>query len=102
MANTFSVFLAFVPFVAALAEGVDVELMTRYGLLGIVLGWFMLRADKRLAGIEHKMGGLNRTMLIEILSRENVSKQAKAECRRELRKVAPDLAEEIDRHHGEG
>lgn len=71
------------------------EALARYGLLGIVLGWFMLRTDKRLAGIEHKLTGLHRTMLIELLTRPNLPIAARSEVRRELRKSAPDVLAEF-------
>ena len=94
--NIASYIMAFIPFLSQLGDKLDPEQITRYGLLGCVLAWFMFRADRRLAGIEHKMGGLNRTMLIEILSRPTTSERAKIECRNELRKVAPNLADELD------
>ena len=87
--------LAAVPFVSGLIAQVEAESLARYGILGCVLAWFMFRADKRLGGIEHKMAGLNRTMLIEILSRPTTSEKAKQMCRDELKKVAPDLAAEF-------
>ncbi len=87
--------LAFVPALAELVGPVEPETFARYGLLGAVLAWFMVRADKRLGGIEHKMAGLNRTMLIEILSRPSTTERAKQACRDELRRVAPDLLAEF-------
>jgi hypothetical protein len=87
--------LGMLPLFTALVEGLDPDSVARYGLLGAVLGWFMLRADKRLAGIEHKMGGLQRTMLLEILSRPTTSVRARQLCQEELRKVAPELAEDV-------
>lgn len=83
---------SFIPVVSAMVEGADPESIARYGILGAVLAWFMFRADKRLGGIEHKMTGLNRTLLIEILSRPGTSGIAKRAVREELRRVAPDLA----------
>lgn len=88
--------MAFVPLAVSMAEIADPALVEKYGILGLVLAWFMLRADKRLAGIEHKIGGLNRTMLIEILSRPSTGEKARQACREELRKVDPRLADEAE------
>jgi hypothetical protein len=96
MQNAVFQLLAFVPVLSQLGEGADVEALAKYGLLGVVLAWFMIKADKRLGGIEHKMVGLNRTMLIEILSRPTTSERSKQLCRDELRKIDPSLADEIE------
>ena len=96
MNNLFTILIAFVPLFSELSGPFDTETVAKYGLLGCVLAWFMVRADKRLGGIEHGMNGLRRTMLIEIFSRPNTSERARLECKKEMRKVAPDLADEMD------
>jgi len=95
-----SILASFIPVVIATLEGADPESIAKYGVLGAVLAWFMFRADKRLGGIEHKMVGLNRTMLIEIMSRPGTSPAAQKLCREELRKVAPELSASIDDEQG--
>lgn len=95
MTNLFAFVAGVAPFLASIAEGVDLDRLTVNSLLGLVLSWFMLRAEKHLSGIKHQMAGLNRTMLIEILSRPGTSPRARLEARRELHKEAPDLAREM-------
>ena len=85
--------IALLPAASAFMEGLDPDTVARYGLLGLVLGWFMLKADKRLSGIESKMEGIQRTMLLDILSRPATSDRAKLECERELRRIAPELVD---------
>ena len=65
----------------------EYPLLYTYGPMGIFAAYFMLKIDPRLASIEHKMVGLNRTMLIELLSRESISVAAKAAAREELEKL---------------
>lgn len=101
MQTVLSTVIGFVPFAAALLDKVEPDSLARYGLLGVVLWWFMLKADKRLAGIEHKMEGLNRTMLIEILSRSGTSLAARQMAVKELRKIDPALADENAHFAGE-
>lgn len=95
MTHLFAFFVTAAPILASVAEGVDFDRLTVNGLLGLVLSWFMLRAEKHLAAIKHQMAGLNRTMLIEVISRPGTSDRARLEARRELRKEAPDLAREL-------
>lgn len=87
--------LAASPFLVGIIEQASPDALARYGLFGIVLAWFMFRAEKRLSGIEHKMGGLNKTMLIEIMSRPTTSVRAQRLCKDELRKIDPMLAQEF-------
>lgn len=95
MTHLFAVFVGLAPLLASVAEGVDFDRLTVNSLLGLVLSWFMLRAEKHLSGIKHQMAGLNRTMLIEVLSRPGISDRARREARRELNKEAPELAREM-------
>lgn len=84
------------PTIAALLAQAEVQSIAQYGVLGAVLAWFMLRAEKLLAGIEHKMIGMNKTMLIWLLESQNTTPKAKQACRAELRKLDPDMADEIE------
>ncbi len=70
------------------------EPFMRYGLLGVIIGWVLLKVDKRLDSIEkaiqgnsHKITGLNRVLLLEMLSRDNLSIQTKVLAREELAKA---------------
>ena len=58
-----------------------------YGLAGCIIFYLMHFIDKRLGRIEHRLSGLQRTMLIELLSRDSISIQAKAMAREELSKI---------------
>lgn len=77
------------------AQVQEYEPFMRYGLLGIMIAWVLVKLDRRLESLEnsmkantHKVTGLSRTLLIELLSRENVSIQAKAAAREELARVS--------------
>lgn len=69
------------------AEISPYEPFLRYGLLGLVVGWILLRLETRLDGISHKIIGLNRTLLIDLIARESVSVAGKAMARQELEKL---------------
>jgi hypothetical protein len=47
----------------------------------------MWKVDTRLGRIEHRLVGVNRTLLIVLLSRETLSPQAKQMAHEELSKV---------------
>lgn len=101
-AQVLNALLPLVPFAAEVLTNAGAESLAKYGLLGAVLAWFMVRNEKsqdrvvvHLEKLEHKMSGLSRTMLIEILSREGLSERAKRACHTELQRVAPDLADEM-------
>jgi len=72
-------------YIAQLVE--PYELFFRYGLLGVIVGWILFRLEGRMASIEHKLIGLNRTLLIELLSRETISFMAKKMAEAELEKL---------------
>ena len=85
------------PALAQLVTSADGETVAKYGLLGAVLAWFMIRAEKRLGAIEHGLSGVRRTILIDVLSRPGISAQTRRMGMAELKKAAPDLLEELDR-----
>jgi len=87
--------VASMPFLAAVLAQAEVQSVAQYGVLGAVLGWFMLRAEKLLQSIEHKIVGMNKTMLIWLLESQSTSPRAKQACREELRKLDPGMADEI-------
>ncbi len=74
----------------------DFEPFVTWGLAGIIILWFLWRVDGRLMALEkainhnsHKLTGITRAMLIELLSREESSVAAKAAAREELAKFPP-------------
>ena len=87
--------VASVPFLTAILAQAEVQAVAQYGVLGAVLAWFMLRSEKLLTRIEHKIVGMNKTMLIWLLEAPATSQTAKRMCREELRKLDPHLADEI-------
>lgn len=45
-----------------------------YGPMGIILGWFMWRGEKlagEVRGLAHRIDGLTRALLVDMLNREN-------------------------------
>lgn len=83
------------PTIAAVLAQAEVQSIAQYGVLGAVLAWFMARSEKMLASIEHRIVGMNKTMLIWLLESQNTSPRAKQACRAELRKLDPSAADEI-------
>ena len=90
----FASILAFAPLLSAMTDGLDTDALSRYGLIGAVLLWFMTRVDKRLVGIESGVNGLKRAMMLDVLSRPTTSQRARTVCREELRQTDPELADE--------
>jgi len=82
-------------FVAVLGQADGLEKVAGYGLLTGILAWFMRSADQRLRAIEHNLNGMRRTILIDVLARSSDSAVRRA-VREELRRVDPDLADEIE------
>ncbi len=96
-----NIFVAFAPMIGAAIEAAEPETFVKYGLLGTVIYFLMIKADKRLNGIEHKIGGLNRTLLIELLSRPGTTPQGKKAAREELKKLDPSYVEDGAGGYGE-
>lgn len=56
--------------------------------LGAAMAFYLLHVVvKRLDKIDHRLVGLNRVMLIELIGRESLSVAAKAQAREELEKL---------------
>ncbi len=87
--------VVFLPMATAILAQAEVQSIAQYGILGGVLGWFMLKAEKAFLRIEHKIVGMNKAMLIWLLESQNTSPRGKQVCRDELRKLDPDMAYEI-------
>lgn len=70
-----------------------------YGPMGIMLAWFALRAETRIDRVidrldylGHKINGMTRAMLAEIISRENHDSQARKIAEEMLRQNDADSA----------
>lgn len=61
-----------------------------YGPMGIVLAWFMFRGEK-LAGeirsLAHRIDGLTRAMLMDMVNRDTCGDQAKRMAQEEIAKI---------------
>jgi len=86
-----------------LAQLEDYKPLLNYGLAGVFMAWLMWRVDGRLMSIEkainhnsHKMTGITRAMLIELVGRETTSVAAKAAAREELARFSPPPQESTD------
>lgn len=88
-------FVASIPLALVLLAQAEVQSIAQYGVLGAVLAWFMVRSEKLLERIEHKIVGMNKTMLIWLLESQTTSPRAKTACKEELRKLDPHMADEI-------
>lgn len=62
-------------------------LLTVYGPMGVMLGWFMFRFERWMTKLNHKIDGLTRAMLITELGRENAAPHA--------RELAKDMLDKI-------
>lgn len=62
-------------------------LLTVYGPMGVMLGWFMFRFERWMTKLNHKIDGLTRAMLITELGRENAGPHA--------RELAKDMLDKI-------
>ncbi len=79
--------------IAALAQvASDFGPLAQFGVLGIVLGWFMFRAEKlittgatamnsELAKLASRIDGLTRAMLMDLVNRDSVGIHTKAQAR---------------------
>lgn len=61
--------------------------VAQIGFPSVVAVLMLTRFDSRLGSIEHRLVGVQRTLLIELLSRETISLQAKTMARQELEKL---------------
>ncbi len=68
----------------------DNPVLIAYGPLGVICGWFMVRFEKifgELRGLNHKIEGLTRAMLVDLLERESVGRKAKDYAREAIAKI---------------
>ncbi len=69
---------------AVAASPETVSILLTYGPLGIILAWFMLRAEQKLERIPqelrtlgHRLDGLTRALLADVISRDEGDHKAK-------------------------
>lgn len=72
-----------------LAQTVTPGTLAQYGLPGLMIAWFALRAEKRLEAIETVIGTLAKTVLLDVVSRDATPEK--------VRKSAAEILEEIER-----
>lgn len=60
---------------------------SQYGLLGIMLYWFAVRFERRLEKHSDVISALSRSILLDVLSRPNLSPRVKEEVHELLEKV---------------
>ncbi len=73
--------------VAAVEPG---SVLISYGPMGVILGWFMLRGEKlvvEIRGLSHRIDGLTRALLMDLVSRDSVGIQTKTQARAEIAKI---------------
>lgn len=68
----------------------DHPLLLSYGPLGIMCAWLMTRGEKvfsEIRGLGHRIDGLTRAMLMDMVQRDNVGKVAKEYARGAIAKI---------------
>lgn len=71
------------------------SVLISYGPMGIILGWFMLRGERlvvEIRSLSHRIDGLTRALLMDMVSRDNVGLATKAAAREEIAKIEARLA----------
>lgn len=58
-----------------------------YGPMGIMLAWFMVRHDRAMNTLSHRIDGMTRALLVDTLSRDNVGDVARRYAEKELAKI---------------
>lgn len=65
-------------------------LLLAYGPMGVILAWFMVRGEKlviEIRSLSHRIDGLTRALLMDLVSRDSVGIQTKAQARAEIAKI---------------
>ncbi len=66
------------------------SVLLTYGPMGVILMWFMIRGEKlvvEIRGLSHRIDGLTRALLMDLVSRDSVGVQTKAQARAEIAKI---------------
>lgn len=64
--------------------------LAQFGLLGIVLGYFMYQGTKLTAeirGLAHRIDGMTRALLMDMISRDSVGPATRAQAQAEIAKI---------------
>lgn len=65
-------------------------LLLTYGPMGAILLWFMARGEKlvsEIRSLSHRIDGLTRALLMDMVSRDNVGPATKAQAQQEIAKI---------------
>ncbi len=65
-------------------------LLLAYGPMGVILAWFMIRGEKlvlEIRSLSHRIDGLTRALLMDLVSRDSVGVQTKVQARAEIAKI---------------
>jgi hypothetical protein len=68
----------------------NTSVLLTYGPLGVICAWFMLRAEKvftELRSLSHRIDGLTRALLADMVERDSVGIQTKKYARAEIAKI---------------
>lgn len=66
----------------------DPAVLAQYGLLGIILGWFMFVFSKKMDTHSAVISDLSKTILLDILSREAISESVRVQAQALMDRVA--------------
>ncbi len=64
--------------------------LAQFGLLGVVLGYFMYQGTKlasEIRGLAHRIDGMTKALLMDLISRDSVGPHAKAEAQQAIAKI---------------
>lgn len=64
--------------------------LAQFGLLGIVLGYFMFQGTRlagEIRGLAHRIDGMTKALLMDLISRDGVGPHAKAEAQKAIAKI---------------
>lgn len=76
------------PLIAQIAaETNPYSLLVAYGPMGIMLAWFMLRSERAMNNLAHRIDGMTRAMLVDTLSRDNVGHNTRKHAEQQLAKI---------------
>jgi hypothetical protein len=62
------------------AMTIDPGIFAQYGVIGLMLWWFAFRLEKRLDRHSEIVNALSRSILLDVLSRDNLSERVRLEA----------------------
>ncbi len=66
------------------------SILLAYGPMGVILAWFMIRGEKlvvEIRSLSHRIDGLSKALLMDLVSRDSVGVQTKLQARAEIAKI---------------